>query len=51
MLGLSLFKGSLKSDWSKIMCATCLAFIPGVVLYLCGQRYFVEGIATTGMKN
>ena len=51
VLGLSLFKGSLKSDWSKIMCATCLAFIPGVVLYLCGQRYFVEGIATTGMKN
>jgi len=50
-LGLSLFKGSLKSDWSKIMCATCLAFIPGVVIYLVGQKYFVEGIATTGMKN
>lgn len=50
-LGLSLFKGSLKSDWSKIMCATCLAFVPGVVIYLIGQKYFVEGIATTGMKN
>lgn len=50
-LGLSLFKGSLKSDWSKIMCATCLAFIPGVVIYLIGQRYFVEGIATTGLKE
>ena len=51
VLGLSLFKGSLKSDWSKIMCATCLAFIPGVAMYLLGQKYFVEGIATTGMKN
>ena len=50
-LGLSLFKGSLKSDWSKIMCATCLAFIPGVVIYLIGQKHFVEGITTTGMKN
>jgi multiple sugar transport system permease protein len=50
-LGLSLFKGSLKSDWSKIMCATCMAFVPGVVLYLLGQRYFVEGIVMTGMKN
>lgn len=50
-LGLSLFKGSLKSDWSKIMCATCLAFIPGVIFYLIGQKYFVEGIVMTGMKD
>lgn len=50
-LGLSLFKGSLKSDWSKIMCATCMAFIPGVVFYLIGQKYFVEGIVMTGMKD
>ncbi len=51
VLGLSLFKGSLKSDWSKIMCATCMAFVPGVLFYLLGQRYFVEGIVMTGMKN
>lgn len=51
VLGLSLFKGSLKSDWSKIMCATCMAFVPGVLFYLCGQKYFVEGIVMTGMKN
>lgn len=50
-LGLSLFKGSLKSDWSKIMCATCMAFVPGVLFYLLGQKYFVEGIVMTGMKN
>ena len=50
-LGLSLFKGSLKSDWSKIMCATCMAFVPGLVFYLIGQRYFIEGIVMTGMKN
>ena len=50
-LGLSLFKGSLKSDWSKIMSATCMAFVPGVVFYLIGQKYFVEGIAMTGIKE
>ncbi|HKM21521.1 MAG TPA: carbohydrate ABC transporter permease [Lachnospiraceae bacterium] len=50
-IGLSQFKGSLKSDWSAIMCATCMSFIPGVVFYLFGQKYFVEGIALTGMKN
>lgn len=50
-IGLSQFKGSLKSDWSAIMCATCMSFIPGVVIYLIGQKYFVEGIVMTGMKN
>lgn len=50
-IGLSMFKSGLKADWAKIMCATCLAFIPGIVIYLLGQRYFVEGIVMTGMKN
>lgn len=50
-IGLSMFRSGLKADWAKIMCATCLAFIPGVVIYLLGQRYFVEGIVMTGMKN
>ena len=50
-IGLSQFKGSLKSDWSAIMCATCMSFVPGVVFYLIGQKYFVEGIALTGLKN
>lgn len=50
-LGLSQFKGSLQSDWSKIMCATCMSFVPGVIFYLIGQKYFVEGIVMTGMKT
>lgn len=50
-LGLSQFKGSLKQDYSAIMCATCMSFAPGIIFYLLGQRYFVEGIALTGMKN
>ncbi|MDR2246344.1 MAG: carbohydrate ABC transporter permease [Treponema sp.] len=50
-IGLTQFKGSLYSDWAKIMCATCMSFLPGVIIYLIGQRQFVEGIALTGMKN
>ena len=50
-LGLAQFKGSLGTDWSKIMCATCMSFIPGIIFYLVGQKYFVEGIVMTGMKN
>lgn len=50
-IGLSMFRSGLKADWAKIMCATCLAFLPGVIIYLIGQKYFVEGIVMTGMKN
>ena len=50
-LGLQQFKGSLGTDWSKIMCATCMSFVPGIAFYLIGQRYFIEGIVMTGLKN
>ncbi|CAM3654227.1 MULTISPECIES: carbohydrate ABC transporter permease [Saccharibacillus] len=50
-LGLTNFRGQLKSDWALTMAATCLSFAPGVIFYLIGQRYFVEGITLTGLKN
>lgn len=50
-LGLTNFRGQLKSDWPLTMAATCLSFAPGVLFYLIGQRYFVEGITLTGLKN
>jgi multiple sugar transport system permease protein len=50
-IGLTQFKGSLYSDWAMIMCATCMAFLPGVIFYVIGQKQFVEGIVLTGMKN
>ena len=50
-IGLTQFKGSLYQDWAMLMCATCMAFIPGVIFFLIGQRYFMEGIVLTGMKN
>ena len=50
-IGLSMFKSGFKSDWAQIMCATCLSFAPGLVIFLIGQKYFVEGIVMTGMKN
>lgn len=50
-LGLTNFRGQLKQDWALTMCATCMSFAPGVIFYLFGQKYFVEGIVMTGMKN
>ena len=50
-IGLTRFRSALVQDHSMMMGATVLAFIPGIIIYLIGQKQFVEGIALTGMKN
>lgn len=50
-IGLTVFRGALKADWAMTMAATCMSFAPGVIFYLIGQKYFVEGIVMTGLKN
>jgi len=51
VLGLTTFFSMFKADYAGIFAATILTFIPGLLVYLFGQRYFVEGIVMTGMKN
>jgi len=50
-LGLRVFHGSYGTVWRLAMAATVLSIIPGVIIYIFGQRYLVEGIVMTGMKN
>jgi multiple sugar transport system permease protein len=49
-LGLSIFRGGYGTNWVAIMCASTLSIIPALILYIFGQKYFVQGIALTGMK-
>ena len=51
VLGLTVFFSMFKADYAGIFAATILTFIPGLLVYLFGQKYFVEGIVMTGMKN
>lgn len=50
-VGLTIFRGAYKSDWANLMAATCMSFAPGLIFYLIGQKYFVEGITLTGLKQ
>jgi len=50
-LGFKEFAGSRGTDWRLAMASTCLSILPGVIVYLICQKYFVEGIVMTGMKN
>jgi len=50
-LGLRVFSGSFGTVWNLTMVAAVLAIIPGVIVYIVGQKYLIEGIVMTGMKN
>jgi multiple sugar transport system permease protein len=38
-------------EWGLLMAAACVAVVPVVLLYLIFQRFFVEGIALSGLKG
>lgn len=50
-LGLRLFIQQYSADYALIMAASLVSLIPVVILFLAFQRFFVEGIATTGVKG
>ena len=39
------------TDWHLMMAVATIAVIPVLLLFIFGQRYFVEGIATSGVKR
>ncbi|WP_307804841.1 carbohydrate ABC transporter permease [Streptomyces sp. VRA16 Mangrove soil] len=49
-VGLSVFKTENGTQWHFLMAGTTLATLPMVLLFLLGQRYFVQGFAHTGLK-
>jgi multiple sugar transport system permease protein len=50
-LALAEFQEQFTSNWSLLMAGVTIATIPVVILFLLGQRQFIRGIATTGMKG
>jgi ABC-type glycerol-3-phosphate transport system permease component len=50
-LGLAMAKGEHFIDWTTLMCLTLLSIIPILIVFLLFQRYFVQGMTTSGMKE
>ena len=38
-------------QWNKVMAMSFLSLIPLIILFFAAQKYFVEGIATSGLKG
>lgn len=50
-IGLKSFVTQYNAEYALIMTGSVLSVLPIAVIFLLGQRYFVEGIATTGLKG
>ncbi|EOS45070.1 multiple sugar transport system permease [Lachnospiraceae bacterium MD335] len=50
-LGLKMFISQYSSDYGLIMAGSVLSLIPVLAVFLCLQKYFVEGVASTGLKG
>jgi multiple sugar transport system permease protein len=50
-LGLIVFQTEAGSRYAELMAASTLVILPTVVVFLVAQKYFVEGIARTGLKG
>jgi multiple sugar transport system permease protein len=50
-IGLRMFISQYSAEYGLIMAASVVALIPVLVVFLSLQRFFVEGIASTGLKG
>ena len=50
-VGLRRFIQEYTSDYHLIMAASLVSLLPVSVVFLCLQKYFIEGIATSGLKG
>ena len=49
--GLALFMGAHVVEYAVLMAGGCLSLLPILIAYIFAQKYFVKGIAMTGLKG
>ena len=50
-LGLKMFISQYSSDYGLIMAGSVLSLIPVLIVFLSLQKYFVQGVASSGLKG
>ncbi|ANL31548.1 sugar ABC transporter permease protein (plasmid) [Rhizobium phaseoli] len=50
-IGLRMFISQYSAEYGLIMAASVVALVPVLIVFLALQRFFVEGIASTGLKG
>jgi len=50
-VGLSVFLQQYTADWQLLMAASTMMVLPMIVLFFVAQKYFIQGITTTGLAG
>jgi len=50
-LGLQMFQGAYNTRWEELMAASTAVILPCIIIFLVGQKYFLEGITMSGLKG
>lgn len=50
-LGLSMLQGRWSTDWNLMMAGVVISVVPILIVYLFAQRYFIQGMTMSGMKE
>jgi ABC-type glycerol-3-phosphate transport system permease component len=50
-IGLQAFLQQYGADWTRLMAASVMATLPILVIFFIAQRYFIQGIVTTGLAG
>ena len=50
-VGLAVFREQYNTQWNLLMAGALISVAPILVMYVCAQKYFIQGITMTGIKG
>lgn len=50
-LGLYAFQGQYAVDWNYLMAASTVVMLPLLLIFIVGQKYFIQGVVVSGVKG
>ena len=50
-LGLAKFQGTYTTQWNQMMAGSLITMVPVLVVFMFGQKYFIQGIVMSGLKE
>jgi multiple sugar transport system permease protein len=50
-VGLNYLNSTYQTDWPRLMAGDVVSLLPLMLIYAVAQRYFIQGIAMTGLKG
>ena len=50
-VGIAVFQSQFGTQWELLMAGAMITLVPVLIIYIFNQRFFVKGIALSGLKG